>query len=396
VDFAGNYTYVHDDAREGFVDVTWRFPTTSAIYDRFRFEVNGVMDPSIVPQDGDGAKVVRVSVPVREGTRVPFTIAYASRGLEEWRYSFGKDVNRVKNFDLTLTTDFRTIDYPAGTISPQSVEPAGEGFKLRWASENLISGFAIGMEMPHRINPGPLAAEMTFFAPVSLFFFFVWMFVITLMKEIELHPMNYLFLGAAFFAFHLLFAYSVDHIDLVPAFLIASAVSVALVASYLRLVVRRRRGGGQPGGLSGLFLLGALRRGIHGPDRDDRRHPHPLRADAADRADPVERGRDFVGPLYSRLPRCASPVTRSSARSAPAPPGKESAWSTPAPCGCSASRGPRGSSSAASEKGRPRPESPPASRPTPTGRWFSPGSAPSTTAGTARTWRRSSGSPATS
>ncbi|HEX6851417.1 MAG TPA: inner membrane CreD family protein [Candidatus Polarisedimenticolaceae bacterium] len=240
VDFAGNYTYVHDDAREGFVDVTWRFPTTSAIYDRFRFEVNGVMDPSIVPQDGDGAKVVRVSVPVREGTRVPFTIAYASRGLEEWRYSFGKDVNRVKNFDLTLTTDFRTIDYPAGTISPQSVEPAGEGFKLRWASENLISGFAIGMEMPHRINPGPLAAEMTFFAPVSLFFFFVWMFVITLMKEIELHPMNYLFLGAAFFAFHLLFAYSVDHIDLVPAFLIASAVSVALVVSYLRLVVGLR------------------------------------------------------------------------------------------------------------------------------------------------------------
>lgn len=240
VDFAGHHAYVHDDDREGEIEITWKFPTTRAIYDRFRFEVNGNMDPSIVPVDVEGAKVVRARVPVKRGTRVPFTIAYASRGLEEWRYSFGNNVSRVKNFELTLTTDFRTIDYPAGTISPQSVVPTHDGFELRWASENLISGFAIGMEMPRKINPGPLAAEMTFFAPVSLFFFFVWMFVITLMKKIELHPMNYLFLGAAFFAFHLLFAYSVDHIDVVPAFAIASIVSVALVVSYLRLVVGMR------------------------------------------------------------------------------------------------------------------------------------------------------------
>lgn len=255
VDFAGNYTYVHDDEREGILEITWRFPTTSAIYDRFRFEVNGVMDPSIVPVDDGGAKVVRASVPVRRGTRIPFTIAYASRGLEEWRYSFGANVNRVKNFDFTLATDFREIDYPAGTISPQSIEPTRDGFKLRWVSENLISGFAIGMEMPRRINPGPLAAEMTFFAPVSLFFFFVWMFVITLMKKIELHPMNYLFLGAAFFAFHLLFAYSVDHIDLVPAFAIASAVSVALVVSYLRLVVGLRFAAVEAGVSQGVYLV---------------------------------------------------------------------------------------------------------------------------------------------
>jgi len=240
VDFAGHYTYVHDEAKDGIVEITYRFPTMRAIYDRFRFEVDGIMDPSVVPLDDNGAKVVRVRVPVTKGTRVPFTVAYSSRGLECWRYSFGDNVNRVKDFDLTLTTDFRDIDYPAGTISPQTAEPIRGGWKLRWASENLISGFAIGMEMPQRINPGPLAAEMTFFAPISLFFFFVWMFTITLIKRVDLHPINFLFLGAAFFAFHLLFAYSVDHIDLLPAFAIASAVSVFLVVSYLRLVVGLR------------------------------------------------------------------------------------------------------------------------------------------------------------
>ena len=48
--------------------------------------------------------------------------------------------------------------------------------------------------------------------------------------------MNYFFLAAAFFAFHLLLAYLADHIDIHAAFLIASVVSIALVASYLRLV----------------------------------------------------------------------------------------------------------------------------------------------------------------
>ena len=240
VRFRGDYAYVHEDPREGWLELTYRFPTTNAIYDNFRLEVAGRMDPNLAPVDEDGHKIVRERIPVRPGATVPFTIAYASRGLDWWRYSFGKDVNRVRNFDMTMTTDFPGIDFPRGTISPSSREPAAGGWKLRWASENLISGFSIGMEMPRRLNPGPLAAEMTFFAPVSLGFFFVWMFVITLLKKIELHPMNYVFLGAAFFAFHLLFAYSADHVDVIPAFVASSVVSVFLVVSYLRLVVGLR------------------------------------------------------------------------------------------------------------------------------------------------------------
>ena len=49
--------------------------------------------------------------------------------------------------------------------------------------------------------------------------------------------MNYFFLATAFFAFHLLMAYLVDHISIHWAFVICSAVSVFLVVSYLRLVV---------------------------------------------------------------------------------------------------------------------------------------------------------------
>jgi inner membrane protein involved in colicin E2 resistance len=96
------------------------------------------------------------------------------------------------------------------------------------------------MEMPEKLQPGPLAGRISLFAPVSLFFFFFLMLIITTMRGIDLHPMNYFFLAAAFFSFHLLLAYLVDHVSIHAAFAISSAVSVFLVVSYLRLVVGMR------------------------------------------------------------------------------------------------------------------------------------------------------------
>jgi inner membrane protein involved in colicin E2 resistance len=75
---------------------------------------------------------------------------------------------------------------------------------------------------------------------VSLLFFFFLLFIITALRGIELHPMNYFFLAAAFFAFHLLLAYLADLISIHLAFAICSVVSVFLVVSYLRLVVGLR------------------------------------------------------------------------------------------------------------------------------------------------------------
>ena len=39
------------------------------------------------------------------------------------------------------------------------------------ASRNLVTGQKMGMDLPNRLNPGPLASRITFFAPVSLLFF---------------------------------------------------------------------------------------------------------------------------------------------------------------------------------------------------------------------------------
>jgi inner membrane protein involved in colicin E2 resistance len=176
-------------------------------------------------------------VQVDSGQSVKLRVSYRSQGLESWKYSFGKDVNAVSQFHLAMTTDFRDIDFPDNTLAPTAKQETSAGWKLNWDYRNMLSGYAIAMTMPEKLQPGPLASEISFFAPVSLFFFFFLMFIITAMRRIDLHPMNYFFLAGAFFAFHLLLAYLVDHLDIHASFAIASVVSVFLVVSYLRLVV---------------------------------------------------------------------------------------------------------------------------------------------------------------
>jgi inner membrane protein involved in colicin E2 resistance len=52
--------------------------------------------------------------------------------------------------------------------------------------------------------------------------------------------MHWFFLSAAFFSFHLLLAYLVDHVNVHVAFALAAVTSVFLVVSYLRIVAGTR------------------------------------------------------------------------------------------------------------------------------------------------------------
>jgi len=144
----------------------------------------------------------------------------------------GSDVAQVRDFSLKMTTNFKDIDFPDNTLSPTQKSETANGWTLDWNYKNLVSGYQIAMKMPEKLQPGPLAGRISFFAPVSLFFFFFLMLIITTLRDIELHPMNYFFLAAAFFSFHLLLAYLVDHVSIHAAFGISSAVSIFLVARH--------------------------------------------------------------------------------------------------------------------------------------------------------------------
>jgi inner membrane protein involved in colicin E2 resistance len=111
-----------------------------------------------------------------------------------------------------------------------------DGYTLTWDYPDVLTAPSIGMDMPKKLNAGPVAARISFFAPVSLLFFVTIILLVGGMKGIPLHPMHVFFVSAGFFAFHLLFAYLVDLVPLVISFGIAAGTSVILVCGYLKAV----------------------------------------------------------------------------------------------------------------------------------------------------------------
>jgi Inner membrane protein CreD len=237
VGFAAVYGYEHAGPESGELEVAVALPDAGAIYDDFRFTIDGKdVSAGFDPRGG----ALRARVPVAPGQRLTIGVGYASRGLDQWAYPPTPGVDRLENFALTMHTDFADIDFPAGTMSPSAREPEGSGAKLTWRFAQVVTGKGMGMITPSRIQPGELAAELSWSAPVSLFLFFFMLFVLSVLRDIEIHPINYALIAGAFFAFHLLFAYSADHLPVEVAFGLSSAVSVFLVVSYLRLVVSAR------------------------------------------------------------------------------------------------------------------------------------------------------------
>ena len=235
VDFGGEYVFRNDTSTPQNVSFRLKFPAQKAIYDGLQMKIDDQVVPLVTDDQGT---VGHALVPPQSTAKL--LIAYRSQGLDWWRYHLGDGIAQASDFQLVMQTNFRDIDFADDTLSPNSKRLIPGGWELTWQYSTLVSGFQIGMTMPEKLQPGPLAGEISYAAPVSLFFFFFLMFIITTMRDIDLHPLNYFFLATAFFAFHLLLAYLVDHISIHAAMVISSVVSVLLVVSYLRLVVGMR------------------------------------------------------------------------------------------------------------------------------------------------------------
>jgi inner membrane protein involved in colicin E2 resistance len=243
VKFDGTYNFKNPSSKQENFQFTLPFPAQQAMYDNLEISVDG----QALPLTFSGTNASTHLDNVEPGSSHILHAAYRSQGLESWRYNItsksgepNATVAEARDFDLKLRTDFSGFDFPENAMSPTDEHRTANGWELEWKYQNLVSGYDIALKMPQKLQPGPLAGRISFFAPVSLFFFFFLIFILSTMRGIDLHPMNYFFLACAFFAFHLLMAYLVDHVSIHIAFLAASLVSITLVVSYLRLVVNTR------------------------------------------------------------------------------------------------------------------------------------------------------------
>jgi hypothetical protein len=236
VDFQSRYAWANDGAERATMAFHFSLPDPEAVYDGFTItDANG---RAVTAELEHG--VAQWTAEVAARSTAEFHVAFRTRGTYSWQYAVADGIRRVANFDLRVAADVHEIDFPVGSLSPTAHERAGSGWRGQWRFESLIANASVGVDMPQRVDPGPLAARMTFFAPVGLLFFMFVVVVTTHARRISIHPVNYLFFGCGFFAFHLLFAYLVDHVEVVPSFALAAATSVGLVGSYARLFLGAR------------------------------------------------------------------------------------------------------------------------------------------------------------
>lgn len=247
--FVGRYTLRNDSAEAREARVAFPLEASGVTYDGFAVTGDDGRPIEVTfEQPGEPTRARSDAVfrrRVAPGEAIGFTVSYRARGTERWAYGLegeglGPEKGRARNFRLTLATDFDAVDFPAGSLSPSEHGPVHGGWRGTWRFEQIVGTKAIGIVLPERLNPGPLAAKLTFFAPVSLLFFFFVTGMLLAARGRSIHPMNYFLLACAFFAFHLLFAYLIDHWAIAPSFVAASVVSVALVVTYARLFVGLR------------------------------------------------------------------------------------------------------------------------------------------------------------
>ncbi|HET9341685.1 MAG TPA: inner membrane CreD family protein [Candidatus Eremiobacteraceae bacterium] len=234
VDFSGDYSVVAPASARS-ITLAFPFPSPNAIYDDVRVVVDGRLAAFTTT-----TAAVTAAIRVRGDQPLTVTVAYRSRGIGKWAYQFGAGIDAIKNFSLAMTTNFDAIDFPSQSLAPTLETKTANGWRLNWRYQDLVSGWGIGMQMPEPLQPGPVAERLSAWAPLSLLFYFFVMMILCTTKRIDLHPMHYFFLAASFFAFHLLFAYTVDRIPLGWAFALCAAVSMFLTITYLRIVVGMR------------------------------------------------------------------------------------------------------------------------------------------------------------
>lgn len=231
VGFQGRYTFENPDDVPRALDACFPLDGDHAVYDGFAVEDEAGARLTAVVRDGRAMWTADLGPHERR----TFRVRYRSRGTSSWSYAPASGTGEVRDFALEAACNARRIDFAPGSVAPTRHAATADGWAGAWTFESLVASAPIGIVLPERLNPGPLASRITFFAPVGLLFFLFVAGIAAAVERRTLHAMHWFLIGCAFFAFHLLFAYLVDHVAVLPSFLISAAVSILLVATYARL-----------------------------------------------------------------------------------------------------------------------------------------------------------------
>ncbi len=153
-----------------------------------------------------------------------------------------------------------------GDFLPRARQVGAEGFEASWSVTSLSArsqrqflqtgekaqppeSFSVSLDEP--VDAYRMTERATKYAMMFIVLTFAAFFVLEMVRQWRIHPMQYLMIGAALVLFFLLLLSISEHVDFLQAYLAASAACIGLLSHYLRHVL----GGWRPGLLMSALLV---------------------------------------------------------------------------------------------------------------------------------------------
>lgn len=174
-----------------------------------------------------------------------FAIDMDLAGTEQLSVAPVGDSNHVQ-----LSSTWRSPLF-AGRFLPRTREVGGNGFSAAWDVSSLATGTQVQMEsnpvkpidlmnvsLLTPIDPYKLSDRATKYGILFVVLTFGGFFLFEMMKELPIHPVQYLLVGFGLAIFFLLLVSFSEHMAFALSYLIASAACIGLLTFYLSYVLR--------------------------------------------------------------------------------------------------------------------------------------------------------------
>lgn len=163
-------------------------------------------------------------------------IQYKAKGTGIFRYELGRNKLEIKNFHFTANTNYDEYLIPNRAMVPTGSATEENNLRIQWESKNLITGQDIALKFQVKGNYGETAYRLFYYSPLALALFTMLILVFSVAKEINLHPMHYLFLMTGFFIFYLLSSYLITYIPVFWGIITSVAVSTGIMVYYAHML----------------------------------------------------------------------------------------------------------------------------------------------------------------
>ena len=227
--------------------------------------VNGTPETMFQGADSTMGWQPNLRVPLRGvkelSGHVEFAINMDLAGTEQLSVAPVGDSNHVE-----MSSTWRSPLF-AGQFLPRTRDVSGDGFSAAWDVSSLATGTQVQMQskpvkpidlmnvsLLTPIDPYKLSDRATKYGILFVVLTFGGFFLFEMMKQLPIHPVQYLLVGFGLAIFFLLLISFSEHTAFALAYLISSAACIGLLTFYLSYVLRSvTRGLGFGGMLTALY-----------------------------------------------------------------------------------------------------------------------------------------------